>query len=299
MMDEVWKKYFDPQVLERLRGCSLRAKRNATGILAGMHRSTRSGQAIEFSEHRQYTPGEDLRQLDWKVLGRTDKYYLRQREDETTMRCHLLVDHSGSMSFRSESSKQDKLHFAFQVAGALAFVASENRDSASLTCLGSSVTPVIGPGTGGEHLMAMAAAMDRVSPVEDADISQQVMATCRGLPSGGLVILISDLFEDAGELLKAFRAVRSTGRSLIVIQVLDPSELEFPFGETVEYRGLEGEAPLVLDARGVGVAYREEIKKHRLEIEAGCRSSGVIFWFLRTDDLLHLRLPELLDASGF
>lgn len=297
-MDEVWRKFFDPQVLERLRGMSLRSRRNATGALAGMHRSTRSGQAIEFSEHRQYTPGEDLRQLDWKVLGRTDKYYLRQREDETTMRCHILVDRSGSMAFQGDHSEHDKLRFAFKVAASLAFVATENRDSASLTCLGESVLPVVGAGTGGEHLMAMAAAMNRVECQADAEIAQQIMAAVRGLPAGGLVVLISDLFEDAGSLLKAFRAVRSTGRSMIVVQVMDPSELQFPFGEMVEYRGLEGETPLVLDARGVGAAYREEIKKHRLEIEVGCRASEVLYWFLPCDSPLHLKLPNLLDSLG-
>lgn len=298
MMDEVWRKYFDPRVLERLKGHTLRARRNATGALAGIHRSTRSGQAIEFSEHRQYTPGEDLRQLDWKVLGRTDKYYLRQREDETTMRVHLLVDRSGSMSFQGDEAQVNKLTFAFQLAGTLAFVASENRDVASLTCLGDAVTPVVGPGTGSEHLMAMAAAMDRIQTVSDAEIAEQIMATVRGLPAGGLVILISDLFEESAELLKAFRAVRSTGRAMIVVQVMDASELEFPFRDTVEYQGLEGETALVLDSRGVGSAYREELVKHRLDIEAGCRSSGIIYWFFRTDDSLYLKLPELLDASG-
>lgn len=297
-MDEVWRRYFDPQVLERLRGMSLRSRRSATGALAGMHRSTRSGQAIEFSEHRQYTPGEDLRQLDWKVLGRTDKYYIRQREDESTMRCHILVDRSGSMGFQGDRLPHDKLRFAFKVAASIAFVASENRDSASLTCLGDSVSPVVGAGTGGGHLMAMAAGMDRIECQADAEIAEQIMTAVQGLPAGGLVVLISDLFEDAASLVKAFRAVRLTGRGLIVVQVVDPSELQFPFGDTVEYRGMEGESPLVLDARGVGAAYREELKKHRLEIEAGCRSSEAIYWFLRSDDMLHLKLPELFDSLG-
>jgi uncharacterized protein (DUF58 family) len=297
-MDEDWKKYFDPLVLERLRGMSLRSRHSATGAMAGMHRSTRSGQAIEFSEHRQYTPGEDLRQLDWKVLGRTDKYYLRQREDETTMRCHLLVDRSGSMAFRGDSSSTTKLQFALQIAASLAFVASENRDSTSLTCLGETVSPIVDAGSGSEHLMALAMAMGRIECQADAAIANQIQATMRSLPSGGLVILISDVFEDVEELLKSFRAVRTTGRSMIVVQVIDPMEFDFPFGDTVEYIGLEGEPAFTVDASGIGAAYREEVSKHQRSLEAGCRSAGIPFWILPTNVPLHTKLPEFVNSLG-
>jgi uncharacterized protein (DUF58 family) len=295
-MDGVWKKFFDPLVLERLRGTSLRSRRPATGALVGMHRSPRSGQAIEFSEHRQYTPGDDLRQLDWKVLGRTDKFYLRQREDETTMQVHVMVDHSGSMAYQGDGVPFDKLRFAFRVAASLAFVASENHDAVSVTCLGQSVLPLIGPGSGSEHLMGIATAMDRVQPQADAAIAERLMATAGAMSPGGLVILISDLFEDDAGLLNSFRAIRSTGRSMIVVQVMDPSELEFPYGDTVQYVGLEGESALTVDARGVGAAYRKELAEHNRRLERGCQAAGITFWSLMTDVPLHLKLPELIDA---
>ena len=146
--------------------------------------------------------------------------------------------------------------------------------------------------------MALAMAMGRIECQADAAIANQIQATMRSLPSGGLVILISDVFEDVEDLLKSFRAVRTTGRSMIVVQVIDPMEFDFPVGDTVEYIGLEGEPACTVDASGIGAAYREEVSKHQRSLEAGCRSAGIPFWILPTNVPLHTKLPEFVNSLG-
>lgn len=295
-MDEVWKKYFDPQVLESLRGLALRTRRTAGGTLVGSHRSPRHGQAVEFSEHRQYTLGDDLRQLDWKVLGRTDKYYLRQREDETSLDCHLMVDCSGSMRFQGPQSKEDKLTFAFRVTACLAFVAIENHDRASLITIGQRVEQPIGVGGGTGHLMALAAAMGRVTTDanDHVDVPVRWGEAIQGLARTGLVVLLSDLFDDLDNLRGVLRALRQMGREVIVVQIVDPSEEDFGFGDTIEYVGLEGEPPLVIESRGIAKAYRDEFQRHRLQLQAACLETETTFWALRSDEPLHVKLPMLL-----
>ena len=296
-MVEAWRKYFDPQVLERLRGLQLATRRVAGGMLVGSHRSPQHGQAIEFSEYRQYSMGDDPRQIDWKVLGRTDKYYLRQREDETSITCHLLVDCSGSMAYRGPDSPEDKLTFGFQLAASLAFVAVTNHDSVSLDCLDTQWRPILGAGTGNDHLMAMADAMSRVvidttRPGGDASICWSEGVQRCG--SHGIIVLISDFFDEPDELQRTLRALRQTGRETIVIQVIDRAEKEFTFGQTIEYLGMEGEPAIVVDSRGVARSYREAFAKHCQAIRGICLEAGATYWDFLTDEPLRVKLPMLI-----
>lgn len=295
-MDEVWKKYFDPQVLERLRGMRLHASRAADGAWAGAHRNPRSGRAIEFSEYRPYTTGDDLRQLDWKVYARTNKFYLRRREDETTLDCHFLVDSSGSMAYASETAPSNKLTYALRIAASLAFVAAENQDRASLTSVGESIVPRLPAGNGPGHLIAMATAMEGIQPEPNVQIASQLAAAAQMLPSRGLVVILSDLFDAPEALLKTIRGIRQRAGEVLAIQVTDPAEAEFPFGETTEFVGLEEELSMTADPRGIAAAYREEFTRHRSRLEAGCQASEVTFWSLSTSDPLHVCLPPLLQS---
>jgi uncharacterized protein (DUF58 family) len=297
-MQGAWTKYFDPQVLERLRGFRLQGKRAADGMMVGAHRSPRHGQAIEFSEHRQYVPGDDLRQLDWKVLGRTDKYYLRQREDETTLACHLLLDCSGSMRFQGDRSVQSKWEFALRVVAGLAFVAIENHDHIALTTLGERVQTRLSSGGGMGHLVALAEAMDRIELEGDSAVSERMMQGVQGLRRGGLVVVVSDLLDDTTALLKGIRAIRYSGRPVIVVHVIDPDEEEFPFAETIEFLGLEGEHEVTADTLGIAQEYRREFARHSRELQEGCRGCEADYWSLRTDASLAARLPECLSGLG-
>ena len=229
MMDEAWKKYFDPQVLERLRGHRLRLRRTADGALIGAHRSPRSGQAVEFSEHRQYTPGDDLRGLDWKVLGRTDKYYLRQREDETTLDCHFLVDVSGSMAFQGANAEVNKLTYALQIVAGLAFVAIESHDRVGFGTLGREVRPRLPLASGEGQLMGLAAAMDGVScepPGEDAtaDLAERIAEAGQRFSKGSLLVLVGDFYDPVPELVRTLRALQRCARFRLVI----PARFEPP-----------------------------------------------------------------------
>lgn len=295
-MDEVWKKYFDPRVLDRLRGMRLPTGRVADGMLVGAHRTARSGQAVEFSEYRQYTAGDDLRQVDWKVYGRTDKFYLRRREDETTLDCEFLVDSSGSMAYASDRAESDKLIYALRVAASLAYVAVENHDRAALTTMGAAVTPRLASGSGPGHLMALASVMEGVHPEREASVAEQLAAVAPALGRPGLVVILSDFFDDTELLVKTIRGIRQVAGAVLAIQIVDPAEAEFPFGATIEFEGLEEEEALVADARGIAAAYREEFRRHQYAMEAGCRGAEVTFWSLSTDQPLHAVLPHLVNS---
>lgn len=295
-MDEVWKKYFDPQVLDRLRGLRLRAGRVASGTFVGAHRTPQSGQAVEFSEYRQYTTGDDLRQVDWKIYGRTDKFYLRRREDETTLDCEFLVDSSGSMAYASDGAETDKLTYAQRVVASLAYIAVENHDRVSLTTVGASVVPRLPAGSGPGQLMALANAMDAVHPEREASIADQLAAVAPTFGRPGLVVIASDFFDDAESLLKTIRGISQAAGAVLAIQIVDPAEVEFPFGATTQFIGLEEEESLTADARGIAAAYREEFRRHQSRIEAGCRAAEVTLWSLTTDKPLHAVLPHLVSS---
>jgi uncharacterized protein (DUF58 family) len=270
-------------------------------VLVGSHRSPRSGQAVEFSEHRQYVPGDDLRGLDWKVLGRTDKYYLRQREDETTLDCHLIVDCSGSMAYQGPRAPADKLNYAVRVSAALAFVAVENHDRVALTTIGHEVVRRLGFAGGSEQLMALASVMEGVEADDrgaegEAEVAVRLVEAVQTGRRTGLLVLVGDLFDPVEPLAKALRAVRTSGREVLAIQIYDPAEEEFPFVDTLEFVGLEGEPGLVADARGVAAAYREQFALHQQQLRAACLECEAQLWTLRTDQPLAYRLPELLST---
>lgn len=298
-MEEVWKKYFDPLVLDRLRAVRLVSRRPPGGMLLGSHRSPRRGEAVEFSEHRPYTPGDDLRQLDWKVFARTDKYYLRQREDETTQVCHLMVDCSGSMAYQGPHVAVSKLTYAMQLAASLAFIIVEHHDWVSLTTLGTQVTQHVAAGSGSGHLIGLAAAMDRIVPDAKVDLPVRWNEAIHGIARTGLVILISDLFDDLPPLQQLLRALHHEGREVIVIQVVDPTEedFDFSFAGSIEFRGFEGEAPRVFESRSIARAYREEFSRHRQQLAAICAENETLFWTFRSDDPLGVKLPLLIAGS--
>ena len=294
-MAKVWERYFDPPTLAELSDVRLRWSQAAEGALAGRHRNPRHGHSIEFSEHRPYVPGDDPRSVDWKVFARTDRFFLQNREDETTLVCHLLLDGSGSMTYRGPRQPTDKFQYAARVAAAIAFVGYNGQDAISLQVLGGVSLPV--PiGTGQPQLMAIAEALARTQPGGEAKIAASLIAVAGELQRRGLAVVISDLLDDADAILRAVKRLRYAGHDVIVIQVLDPTErdLDPSYAGTTHFEGLEGEAAVDVQPQLLRGAYRQAVRQFTDQVRDGCLESGARFLPLSTDQTIGPVLASFL-----
>ncbi len=296
-MNPAWKKFFDPPTLAELAGLGLRRSQLFDGgALAGAHRSSRHGHSVEFADHRPYVPGDDLRSVDWKIYGRTDRYFLRNREDETTLVCHLLLDASGSMAFAglgASSASESKFDYAARVAATLGFITIDSQDQCSLSILGGRGLdlPV---GSGEPQLQALAEALSRSQPDGEARIGRLVGEALLRLDRRGIVVVVSDLLDDAETLETMIRQVGAAGHDLLLIQVLHPDERSLPLQGTTRFEGLEGEAAVELQADAFAEPYRQAVAQFTQRIEQSCRAHGAHFLEMTSDQPLGPTLAAAL-----
>ncbi len=290
-----WKKYFDPLTLNELAGISLRRSvMTESGPVSGTHRSTRHGHSVEFAEHRPYAPGDDVRSVDWKLYGKTDRYFLRHREDETTLICHLLVDASGSMAYRSPSQPLRKWDYAGKVAAALAFAAVNGQDVFSFHC--GTPAAELAAGGGEPHLGALAETLDRIEPQGPATIGEAMFRAAAEWRRQGLAVVVSDLLDEPAQIFRGVDALQLAGQETILVQVLDPEERRLSGQGMTRYEGLEGEAPLELAPELLREAYQQVVARFLETLQAGCTQRGVGFLALTTDQPVGTQLAPFLAA---
>lgn len=290
------QKYFDPETLARIRPLSLRAHTLVEGLIAGLHRSPLRGQSIEFSQHREYVPGDDVRQVDWKVYARSDKYYLRQYEDETNFTCTLMLDQSESMQYRGEISSLSKLEYAQLVACSLAYLVIAQRDRAGLITFSSDIDDWLRPSSSPSQFDDMIRLMEAGAGKQRTDLPQVIERAVRQLNAPGLLVIISDGLVDVERLLASLKLLRFAGHDAMLLQVLDPSELTFPFDQMTRFEGLEGIAPVATDPLLIGGAYRKAIAEFCKQLEVGCQQLDLDYFLLRTDESLAASLPRILSS---
>lgn len=302
-------KYFDPETLARIGPLGLRARTLVEGLVAGLHRSPLRGHSIEFAQHREYAAGDDLRQVDWKVYARTDKYYLKQYEDETSLTCYLMVDQSESMLYgagvatgKSSVASLSKLQYAQLIAYSLAYLVIEQRDYAALMTFSEAIDDWLPPSGSPAMFDDMVAVLERVANRRRTNIAQVLELAVQRFSRRGLVVLVSDLLDDTERLLKAMRLVRFAGHDMLLIHVLDRDEVEFPFEGMSRFEGFEGLPHLTTDPRLIGQAYRRAIAEFCRRLEVGCRQMDIDYFRVLTDESLAATLPRILanrSARGF
>lgn len=300
-MDPAWKRYFDPPTLAELAGVGLRRSQLYDGgTLAGLHRSSRHGHSVEFAEHRPYTPGDDLRSVDWKIYGRTDRYFLRNREDETTLVCHLLLDATASMDFDGVASPDthpgssaEKFLYAARVTASIGFVTLETQDQCSLTILGGH-GPDVPLGGGQPQLQALAQALAQSQPAGDQPISERVADALPRLQREGIVVLVSDFWDEAERLDSAVRLVRAAGHDVLLVRVLHEEERSFPLGGMTRFEGLEGEPAVELQADAYRELYRQALAESEQQLEQLSRHSGAHYLSMSTAEPLGKTLAAAL-----
>ena len=287
-------KYFDPQTLAKLQNLTLRARHVVEGYVAGSHRSPAHGFSIEFAEHREYTPGDDLRYVDWKVFGRTDKFYLKQFEDETNLICHLVLDVSESMQYQGPDSPWSKLDHAATAAASLAWLILQQQDAVGLCCYDELVHSIVRPSSNPSHLQQLLHAIDSCEGRGKTSTGRVLHELADRFGRRGIVVIFSDFFDDIEQLMLGIKHLRHRRHDVIVAHTLDAAELDFPFKRQTLFKGLEALPESLVDPRGIRRAYRQKIDEFRQRIETECHNLRVDYLLIRNDQPLDVTLSGFL-----
>lgn len=288
----------DPQTLAQIEGLQLRARYIVDGYLSGMHRSSHRGQSAEFTEHREYAFGDELRYVDWKVFGKTDKVYLKQFEAETNLACYLVVDVSESMQYRSEGNALSKLEYANSLAAALGTIVLRQRDSVGLATIDDHVQELVRESSSPSHLRQLVEVLEQTAANRKSATGSSLHELSRRIKRRGVVVLLSDLLGDVDQLLSGIKHLRHQRHEIIVLQLLDPAELTFPFQQTTRFQGLESLPAVLAEPRGVRQAYLEELQRFTEQIQNGCCSLQVDYSLLNTGDPFDEALRRVLTKRS-
>jgi uncharacterized protein (DUF58 family) len=288
----------DPESVARLAGLELRARYIVDGFLSGQHRSPYRGQSVEFAEHREYAAGDDLRYVDWKVFGKTDRVFLKQFEAETNLFCYLLVDASESMQYRGPAAAMSKLEYAECLAASLAHLVIRQRDSVGLATFDERLRDFVAPSSNPARLEELVHVMARADAAGKSDIAGAFEEVAARIERRGVAVVISDLLGSAGALETALKRLRHRRHEVIVLQVLDPAELEFPFERATLFRGLEAMPQVLAEPHGVRKAYLAALARFLEDVQSTCRACQADYQLARTDEPLDAPLRRLLTARS-
>ena len=292
MPSEATYKYLDPVALSRLKNLSLAAKQVVEGFFAGLHKSPHKGFSIEFAEHRVYTPGMDPRHVDWRVLGRSDKLYIKQYEEETSLRCYLLLDKSASMGYKSEGAAMTKLEYASYLAATLAYLTAYQHDAAGLVTFDGKVRDQIPARQGHGHLRLMMEKLEQTQAGSETSLSKVFHELAESLKRRALIVILSDLFDDPAELVGALKHFRHKKHEVVVFQILDPAETTFPFDDVTRIEDMETHREITSDPRAFRKAYLDSLGQFLDAVRGGCRTANIDYTLAQTDQ----RFDQFLGA---
>ncbi|MBN2493300.1 MAG: DUF58 domain-containing protein [Deltaproteobacteria bacterium] len=274
-----------PEVLSRLSGLKVQVQRVVEGVLAGLHRSARHGVSIEFAEHKEYAPGDDPRHLDWRVLGRLDRYYIKKYEDETNLQASLALDMSGSMGYGS--GPFTKAEYAALLTASLAALVLRQGDASGLILLGGSRPTHLPPVARPEHLGDIVQAIEAARAQGPTDLQQAAKIFVERSRRRGMLVLLSDLFDPAPDVLASYKMVAARGHEVVVFHVLDPDELDFPFEDPSQFESMEDERRVLAFPREVKQAYLKELQVFMDQTRRSLAEAGMCYELVRTDEPPH------------
>jgi uncharacterized protein (DUF58 family) len=274
---------FDPTSLARYGRLALVARGLVEGFLTGAHKSPFKGFSVEFAEHRQYYPGDEIRHIDWRAYGKTDRYYVKEYEEETNLRAHLIIDASGSMTYAG--AHPPKFDYARRVAAALAYLMLCQRDAVGLTTHDTQVRELIPARASSKHLLRLLTTLERTAPGGETSLAPLWEQVAARLARRGLVVILSDCFDEVPPLLRALRHFRHRRHEVLLFHVLAPEEIDFPFTRRTQFRNLERSSDRVLvDPQRLRSEYRANFERFRQELRDACDRAQVDYVLLRTDE---------------
>jgi len=287
------RKYLDPLIVAKLDNMALRARLVVEGYLIGQHKSPYHGFSVEFAEHRAYGSGDEIRHIDWKLYGKTDRYYVKRYEEETNLRSYILLDTSQSMTYGSGAIT--KLEYGSYLSAALTHLMLNQRDAMGLVLFDEKIRKFIPPRAAPSHANIIMGALDKIQSANDTQIRPTLDYMAERIKKRGLVILISDLLDDPGQVLMGLNHFRHNKQEMIVFHLLDRQELEFQFGNRTKFRDLETDETITTEPWHIRSAYRELIEMHQRKYRLGCRNQRIDYVPLFTDQPLDLALNEYFN----
>jgi len=302
-----YKKFLQPRVISKLANIELKAKFVVEGFIAGLHKSPYHGFSVEFAEHRQYMPGDDLKYLDWKVLGRTDRYYIKQFEEETNLKSYIIVDSSRSMQFRSSDSglgstspfeklfrKKEqvksetkssisKLEYSTYIAASLAVLMNFQKDAAGLVVYDEAVKTFIPPKATSQNLKLILNQLASIQPSGKTNTASALNLVAERIKRRGLVIIFSDLFDDQTAVINALKHFRYKRNEVIMFQVLDPAEMNFAIDSPTIFKDMETSKEMLSQPISVMNSYKDAVKEFIDNYRTACLSNNIDYVLLSTD----------------
>jgi len=282
----------DPLVLTKIANLPLRARIVVEGVLSGLHRSPHQGSSVEFVEHKEYSPGDELKHVDWKALARSNRYYVKQFEDETNLRCHIILDSSGSMDYGS--GQVTKFDYAVTLAASLAYLMLKQMDAVGLVVFGGTSPRYVPARSRSAHLQALMEALSKARPRGKADIAATLRDFAERARRRSLVILISDLFDNPARVSEALRWFRHRKNEVIVFHVLDSAEIEFPFSGVTTFESLEDTRRVMCDPERIAEKYRREIRAFIENFKSRCVADRIDYCLFNTRSPLDVVLARYL-----
>ncbi len=287
------RRFLHPEAIHRIARLELRARHVVEGFLAGIHRSPYFGQSVEFLQHREYAPGDDIRHVDWKVWAKKDRWYIKQYEEDTNLRCTMLVDTSASM--RYGSGALSKFEYAATIAASLAYLVLRQQDAVGCVTFDEATRAVVPWRSKRNHLDAIVKVLNAVSPSSKTDLYTILRGTAESFPRRGMMVIVSDLLAPREGFLKGLKLLRQRGHDVLVIHVMDDDELDFPFSGPARFEALESADWLHCNPRALREGYLRALGAFLDEVRRGCATNTVDYALVRTSQPLDAALAAYLS----
>ncbi len=275
-----YRRYLDPEIVGKLKGMELRARMVVEGFIAGLHKSPYHGFSVEFAEHRQYMPGDNIRNIDWKVFAKSDRYYIKQYEEETNLKGYLLLDCSASMGYTSGGTV--KLEYASLLAASLSFMMLKQRDAVGLVTFDEKIRRYIPPRSKSGHIHVMLQELANQKASDKTDIASALHEMAERISRRGLVVIFSDLLDDPHEIISGLKHFRHKKHEVILFHILDPRERDFAFPQEAIFKDLETGEELTTLPWQIRKHFKEATEAFSSRIAAECRQSRIDYHLIDT-----------------
>ena len=286
---------FDSQVLSQVSTLKMTAMNLVEGLLTGQHRSRHKGSSVEFAEYKDYSPGDEIRHIDWKVVGKTDKYHVKQYEQSTNLKCTILLDASGSMGYQSPLKEAySKMEYAHNLVSALSYLFLKQFDAVGLTLFNEKVVEHIPPRSKASHFQHILHGLINISPHGATQVSDVLGSLAEKLPRRSILILISDFFTQNQDLQKSLKLLGSRGIEVILFHILHPDEIHLPFEGDIVFESLEEDPGAAPDPKDIREEYQRAIQDQIGTLKKDCNGLGMDYVFLDTSEPLDQALSYYL-----
>lgn len=290
------RQYLDPKILAKIARLEIKARLIVEGFISGMHRSPYHGFSVEFAEHREYVPGDDIRHIDWKVFGRSDRFYIKQYEEETNLSSYILMDASESMQYGSDGVS--KYQYGSYIAAALAYLLMNQQDAVGLGVFDEDIRTFLPASASQTHFLNLIGELDRQESAQKTDLGSILSNFADRVKKKGLIVIISDMFDSFERIRRGLKYIRHKNHEIMLFHVLDEDEVTFPFQRMTLFEGLEDYPELLADPPALRQAYLEEMESFQAELRRTCRNNRIDYVRIHTGEKLDVALTSYIASRA-